>query len=338
MARDPSAVRELADRQSGVASRQQLLGAGMSSAAIGRRPSSGAWTVLHPGVYRLGSGLDARGRIWAALLHACSGVLEREGRPRAAIAGSAALWLHGAVDRCPDVVEVAVPADRRVARRPGVRVRVRERLLVDGQRQPWRSPMVEALLDAVDRAGSPDLVVDLVIAVTSRRLTTPDRVLAALAGRRRLRWRRLVQQLCAQVADGVQSPLERRYLLDVERPHGLPAGERNTREAAPDGGSWYRDVRYRRWRTVVELDGRAFHRDEHAFRDRLRDNRAARSGETTLRYGWREVVADPCGIAAEVAMVLTRQGWSGAVRACRPGCAAGQAEGSFPLSEHEASA
>jgi hypothetical protein len=40
-------------------------------------------------------------------------------------------------------------------------------------------------------------------------------------------------------------------------------------------------------------------------------NHAARLGETTLRSGWREVMASPCGIAAEVAQVLSAAGRAG---------------------------
>ena len=49
----------------------------------------------------------------------------------------------------------------------------------------------------------------------------------------------------ADVVDGVQSTLERRYRRDVERPHGLPRGFRN-RSEGDRGRRRYRDVRYRR--------------------------------------------------------------------------------------------
>ena len=84
-------------------------------------------------------------------------------------------------------------------------------------------------------------------------------------------------------------------------------------------GIRYRDVEYR-WGLVRELDGREAHPDHARHRDRRRDNRVTVSGRATLRYGWREVVGDPCEVAAEVAEVLRRLGWPGEARRCGPTC------------------
>jgi very-short-patch-repair endonuclease len=80
-------------------------------------------------------------------------------------------------------------------------------------------------------------------------------------------------------------------------------------------------VRYEPWRVVVELDGREAHPAESWFRDMDRDNRAAFAGEQALRYGWREVVNDPCHIASQVGSVLTHGGWPGLPRPCGVDCA-----------------
>jgi Protein of unknown function (DUF559) len=125
----------------------------------------------------------------------------------------------------------------------------------------------------------------------------------------------------ADVRDGVRSVLELRWRRTVERAHALPAAELN--RADEDGSRRrYRDLEYVRWCLVIELDGREAHRDEGRFRDRRRDNAVTVSGRMTLRYGWREVAADPCGIAAEVARVLGSQGWTGTVRPCGAACRA----------------
>jgi very-short-patch-repair endonuclease len=346
-------IRQLAAEQDGVVSRRQLLAAGMSPSAIARRARTG-WQVLYPGVYYVDTGQpSAMARVWAAWLYADS-ALWRNGEPSdgeeaaassvgrrvdrstgvvAAVAGECALWLAGVVDECPDVIEIAVPRSRHLARRSGIRVLRREGLPVRSARRPPRLEVDEALLDVVHRARRAEGVVGLVLAAGQRRLTTPQRVLAAVDRRPRLRWRSLVRELCDELENGVHSPLERRY-AQLERRHGLPTGERNLREAAPVTGSWFRDVRYRAQRLVVELDGRGAHPVKDAFRDRRRDNHAARLGETTLRYGWREVVASPCEVAAEVAHVLTLGGWTGQPRPCGPTCAVGRKErgGSVPLS------
>jgi very-short-patch-repair endonuclease len=71
---------------------------------------------------------------------------------------------------------------------------------------------------------------------------------------------------------------------------------------------------------IVELDGQEAHPTGDAFRDRRRDNQVTVSGRRTLRYGWREVSQDPCGVAAEVAAVLTILGWTGNPHPCGPRC------------------
>ncbi len=73
-------------------------------------------------------------------------------------------------------------------------------------------------------------------------------------GRSRLTHRRLLANVLGDVAAGAQSALEIEYLRDVERAHGLPDGERQQ----PSGRTW-QDVRYRRFSTIVELDGRLGH-------------------------------------------------------------------------------
>jgi hypothetical protein len=120
---------------------------------------------------------------------------------------------------------------------------------------------------------------------------------------------------------GVASPLERRYARDVERAHGLPRSIRGG-VVVVAGTRRYRDVRYAKQRTSVELEGLAYHPDDEAARDDGRDNAAVVAGDAVLRYGWAAVVGSPCAVAAEVAAVLRARGWRGQIRPCRPGCAA----------------
>ena len=117
--------------------------------------------------------------------------------------------------------------------------------------------------------------------------------------------------LLTDVADGVESPLELRYLREVERPHGLPRGKRQHRARGTA-----RDVYYSEFATVVELDGRIGHEGAGVLRDMRRDNRSALFGEATLRYGWADVTERPCLVAAEVAAVLSRRGWTDVPRLC----------------------
>jgi hypothetical protein len=164
------------------------------------------------------------------------------------------------------------------------------------------------------------VALDVVFRITQRRLSTASRVRTALGKRARHRWRALLEEVLAEVEDGVASPLEGHYAKYVERAHGLPRGERNRAEARPGGGRLYRDVRYRAWSTVVELDGLEAHPGEERFRDLRRDNHAAVQGEMVLRYGWRDVVARACEAAGQVATVLRTNGWPASPTHCGPRC------------------
>ncbi len=124
------------------------------------------------------------------------------------------------------------------------------------------------------------------------------------------------------LADGVQSALEQRYACDVELAHALPSGQRQ-QPIVVDGRTFWEDVSYDviGIPLTVRLDGRAFHdAPEVAFRDRRRDNAAELAARHRLVYGWNEVTGDPCGVATEVAAVLHRAGWHGALRQCRGAC------------------
>ena len=54
-------------------------------------------------------------------------------------------------------------------------------------------------------------------------------------------------------------------------------------------------------------------------KDMERDNLSALDGETTLRYGHADVSGEACGVARQVAGVLTVRGWTGVLRPC-PRC------------------
>lgn len=135
----------------------------------------------------------------------------------------------------------------------------------------------------------------------------------------------LLREVLADIDDGVPSPLELHYRRDVERCHRLPPGARNEVEVQRLGGRWYRDVRYSAWYVIVELDGREAHPAEGAFRDMGRDNVAVADGDVVLRYGWRDIVGDPCGVAAQVGVVLALHGWTGRPQPCSASCTADRA-------------
>jgi hypothetical protein len=309
---DPAFV-ELRQAQAGVVARQQLLDLGWTASTIAHRVSSGRWQVLHPGVYATFSGsygFDVR--LWAALLHAGPGSLASH---------QSAGLLQRLVDAEPAVVDVTVPNAHQVSPRPGVKVH-RSRHAAARRRSVASVPQTrveETVLDLVEASRTPDEVVRWLTRACQRRLTTPDRLLSAARGRARMRGRQLLAEVICDVADGVASPLERRYHRDVERAHGLPAGEMNP-WVGVRGTSRYCDVRYAAFALRVELEGLAWHPEDQRWRDARRDNLGALAGGVVLRYDWRAVAGHSCETAAEVAAVLASRGWTGRLSACGPRC------------------
>jgi hypothetical protein len=312
--RDPLAAwGELARAQAGVISRAQALNLGLSPKQVYWLVASGRWARVLPGIFVTHTGPRRElVRVWAAVLY-CG--------DQAAAGGRTALWLHGVLDRPPDAVTVCVPTGRRVAAQPGLVVERRRRMAewTHPTAAPQRLRLEEALLDAVAQAARPADVVSLVVRATQRRLTTAARLRECLARRRGHRWRALLGAVLAEVEDGVQSPLEGQYLRRVERAHTLPRGRRNLGEAEA-GRRRYRDVGYDPWLLVVELDGREAHPDDQRFRDMRRDNAVVLSGRVSLRFGWHDVVSDPCGVASQVGAALRAQGWGGRPTPCSPSC------------------
>lgn len=238
---------------------------------------------VQPGVYATYTGpLPDLARVWSA--------------GRDAVAGcETAEWLHGLRPDLPEPVTALVPhGSRHHPSRPGVRVR-QSRFLSDRchpVRLPPQTTLEHTVLQLGDEARTERAVIDMVLRACQQRRTSPSRLAAAAATRTRLCWRSLLLDLLADAEDGVASPLERAYVRGVERAHGLPPGLRNHADGAP-GRRRYRDVRYRAWRLVVELDGRAVNPEDERELDDLRDNEVAARDERTLRYGWRSVIGSP---------------------------------------------
>jgi hypothetical protein len=310
----------IAAEQDGVVARRQLLAAGLTPGVLRRELVARRWRRLYPGVYATFNGtVPDRTQIWAAVLRAGND---------AVAAHRTALWLAGALDERPSVIEVAIPHERRAGAggtAGGLRLHRMRHLseLSHPAARPPRLRLEAAVLAATQTATSAELVLDLVLRCTQRRLTTAFRLEQSLARWPRHRWRTLLQQVLGEVHEGVASALELRYARDVERAHGLPHGSRNRPEHSPtDERVRYRDVRYETFGTVVELDGREAHPVDQAFRDLRRDNAVAAAGGQVLRYGWRDVAGRACLTAAQVGAVLANRGWTGRPRPCGPTCRA----------------
>lgn len=307
-------VAALASAQAGVLSAVQLRRAGVSWSLLRSQLGARRWRRVLPGVYAVFTGpLPDLARVWAAVLWA---------GPGGVLVQQTAAWVWGLRADLSTPLMVAVPHGHpRRTRATGIRVVQSTRLVrtVHPAKRPPVTTVEDTVLDIVHRASRDGVVIDTVLHACQERLTTPARLTEAVSRRRRLRWRALVRDLLADVRDGVTSPLERRYVHDVERPHGLPRGVRNRGEGTGPTRR-YRDVRYQRWRLVGELDGRATHPADQREHDDGRDNEVALRLERTSRFGWRAVTGTPCLVAGQVGTLLARAGWPGSLTACGPTC------------------
>lgn len=294
----PTTLLAVATFQSGVISRAQALEYGVGRHAISRLLRDGQWHSVVDGVYSRSPSPDWTALAWTGLLLAGDG---------GALGAHAAMHLHG-VGEPPDIIKVW-SGRRRLRNRDPWRFREGTRA---ARGSPSRVSLEDATLEVCAETGLDGVVAALAMAVTSRR-TTVARLRSRALMLPNLRHRKLVLESLCDVSEGAESPLERRYLHEVERAHGLPVG---LRQISISRGT-IADVAYVEHRVLVELDGRLGHWGNGAFRDAARDNRHAVAGFVTLRFGWNEVVGKPCAVAAQVAEVLAGRGWSNAPRQCR---------------------
>ncbi len=306
-------LEETTERQCGVLTRRQALVCGLTDEVIEAR-LAGRWQRVYSSVYVVHNGpLSRASALWAAVLRAGDD---------AALSHHSAAEVAGLVDQPTDPIHVSVPSHRRVSALPGIVVHRSSRLAV--ARHPTRLPpqtrIEETVVDLTQVSRTLEQALGWVTKACGRRLTRSDRIVEAIAARKKVRWRDELLAAAGDAGTGSHSPLELRYLRDVERVHRLPTGIRQHAVARP-GGRHYDDVRYAEFGVVVELDGRTTHPDEARWRDMRRDNASVLSGCRTLRYGWADVAGQPCEVAAQVANVLRSAGWRGTARPCRPTCA-----------------
>lgn len=303
--------------QDGVISRPQAVGFGLSPDVLDRLVRSGRWQPLRRGVYLTHTGDPSRAAVlWAAVRYA---------GPGAALSHGTAAELFKIDDRRDSRVHVTIPTERRV-HSAGDLIVHRSSWVAEAihpSLQPPRTRVEYTVLDLVEAAATFDEAVGIVCAACQRRLTTADRLAAAMTKRKRMRWRAEVAKVLGDVDAGAHSLLEYRYLHLVERPHGLPRATRQAK-VSDANGSRYLDNLYGDFGLCVELDGLQAHPDDQRWQDVRRINKIAEHGLITLRYGWSDIDLRPCETAVQVGAVLRGRGWPGQVRPCAPACAARQ--------------
>jgi predicted transcriptional regulator of viral defense system/very-short-patch-repair endonuclease len=313
----PDGCRQLIELQRGVLARWQAQAVELKPTTINSLLRSGRWQPLQRGVYATFSGTPSRdAELWAAVL--------RVG-PHAILSHQSAAELDGLTSTRSEVIHVTVPDSKHIERIPGIRLHRSERLALarHPSRTPPRTRIEETVLDLTQTAKAIDGAFGWLCQGCGSRLTTSHLLLTALNQRHKVRWRDILVSALQDIGDGAHSVLEIHYVRDVERPHGLPRARRQAR-VARSTGPVYLDNLVDRYRTCIELDGKAAHPVAGRWRDIARDNASAADGITTLRYGWPDVAEQPCQTAAQIATVLGQRGWVGQATPCGRSCPLGR--------------
>ncbi|WP_440713932.1 type IV toxin-antitoxin system AbiEi family antitoxin domain-containing protein [Gordonia sp. FQ] len=307
-----TALAELLGRQEGVATRAQLLAAGVPSSYLRRKLRRGEWTARHHGVYVTHNGpLTWVQRAWAATLATAPSALSHECAIRAA--GGP---IGAARDDAP--IHLAVADHRHLPARDGMVVHYRGKLgaraLLDAA--PPRLRVEHAYLELAAEATDETTAIAHLTAAVQSRLTRADKLLAALESRPTLPRRAFLRSVLGDVAKGTCSVLEHAYLTGVERAHGLPEPVRQ----APTGTGrpGFRDLDYPEWGLIIELDGRLGHDDSVArTRDFERDlDAAVGARRRTVRLCYAQATTSACATAVKIGALLRQGGWPGTPAPC----------------------
>jgi hypothetical protein len=297
------AAADLAGRQHGVISRDQLDGLGFGEAAIDRGLANGRLYPVFRGAFGLGhSGVGWRGRMLAAVLASGEGSVVSHGT---------AAFLLGIWEQQPRLIDVIAPvqAGRKI---PGVRRRFTPAPL---SRDAWSHDAVpctspsRTIVDVAGIVGEAPLRRTIEQAAVHRMLNVPE-IDAILAGPRRrgsprLRailedWRRYSPRT------RVRSRMEAK-LLPLLTQYGIPVPECNG-ELRIGGERFEIDFLWRRQRLVVETDGGAYHDNPEAeVRDRKRDTVLPAAGYRIWRLRWDDLEQKPTKTMAALTSLLLEE-------------------------------
>lgn len=186
----PGPLRDAVRQQEGVVSRKQALDAGLTPAQIKHRIQSERWVQLYAGVYSVFTGPPAPdARRWAAVLWGGAG---------AVLSHESAADVHGLFDGPPSAeYHISVPLNRRVREVPGVTIHLSKHvagLTFPAGALPATSPE-DTVLDLTAAAASFDSARTWARLALDRGATTGEKLRAAMAARKKLRWRSELDEL-----------------------------------------------------------------------------------------------------------------------------------------------
>jgi very-short-patch-repair endonuclease len=266
-------IGQIATRQHGVVTLDQLRRSGVTPSGISRRVGAGRLHRIHRGVYSVGHrGLAQKGE-WIAAVKACGDGAVLSHR------SAGALWRITAQPDGP--IDITIPGHGGRERRPGIRLHRSTTLL----------PSDCTLSEAIPVTKPVRTLEDL------HRLLCPAQFAAALGQ---------AEHLGLPIDDRFEpdltrSELERRFLRLCRR-HRIVVPEVNARV-----GAFLVDFLWRDEQLIVETNGYRFHRGPWAFEsDRTRDVELRLLGYTVVRFTHRQVVDESTRTARTLRALLVQ--------------------------------
>lgn len=279
---------QIAGRQNGNVTRQQLLVAGFTHEAIQRRVRKGALIPVHRGVYRVGHAAPSVAATYSAAVLACG--------PGALLGGRAAAHVQRLTRGRAPTPEVVVPRRRRIE---GILVSRCRRIDPRDVTRMHGIPMTTVPRTVVDLAAVLDRA-ELMRAVHEAHVlhgVRPPGVEAVLQRRPTARGAALLRDV---LHGGVLlSKLERAFiaLLIAER---LPLPQTNRKT-----GAHYVDCRWPDHHLTVELTSFKFHNTRQSWEDDRQRRRDAKDrGDRFREYTWYDVVEHSGPTRAELRRLL----------------------------------
>lgn len=293
---------DLALRQDGVASRDQLRALGLDGDRVAHQARSGRWTVAGPNAVLLQNGPPTLEQSrWLALVNAGK---------HACLCALTALAVDGLVGWDPPVVQVLVPRGTTVPPQHGVRVHESRRYDPEDDVHPTRLPPrtrpARSAVDAAAWSRSPRTAVGILAAVVQQRLARPDELAVELERAGRVRHHRLLRIAVADIGGGAQALSEIDFGRLCRR-FDLPEPERQRVRLDGSGRRRYLDASWRRrdGRLVVaEVDGAVHLLPAQYWDDMSRDNDLTLDGDLVLRFPSFALHVHPERVAAQLARAL----------------------------------
>jgi hypothetical protein len=288
---EPTSLRQLLRDQHGIATREQLAAAGLSEAEILADLDGRRWQRLNDHVIATHNGpLNRSQAMWAVVLSAPGAV---------ALCAETVYELFGVPGAETEVIHVLIPRGGRPLPVSGVRVKVHETRRFPSPDEVHSlkglpiTSLARATVDAAAWSREVHRAWRMAVAPVQARFLRPEQIRAELEKAGKVRHRKTLALLLADLEGGAQALSEVEFLRFCRR-HGLPRPRCQTRLDSR-GRKRYLDAEFRcrSGRMLrVEIDGGIHLKLAIRAKDTIKDNDAHIAGELVLRYASISIYTD----------------------------------------------